>query len=145
MASSISGRRFALTALFAWALATALPVAAQDPRLSEAHGAALSWLALTDGGDTAASYAAAGKRFQATMTQEQWASAFATVRAKVGATDRRTLGGSKVLDPGESPDGGVFAMLVFRTGFANRQNSTETVTLERETDGKWRVVGYSMQ
>jgi hypothetical protein len=31
------------------------------------------------------------------------------------------------------------------TNFANKLRGQETVTLERESDGKWRVLGYSIQ
>ena len=37
---------------------------------------------------------------------------------------------------------GEYASLVFRTSFANQADARETVTLERESDGAWRVVGY---
>ena len=36
-------------------------------------------------------------------------------------------------------------MVVFRTEFGLRDMATETVTLEREADGNWRVVGYLMR
>jgi hypothetical protein len=34
------------------------------------------------------------------------------------------------------------AMVLYRTSFANRTVATETVTLELEKDGVWRVIGY---
>jgi hypothetical protein len=33
-------------------------------------------------------------------------------------------------------------LLVFRSSFAKKIDSGETVTLEREADGAWRVIGY---
>ena len=40
-----------------------------------------------------------------------------------------------------APDG-EYSLLVFRSTFANKTDSRETVTLEREADGNWRVIGY---
>ncbi len=40
-----------------------------------------------------------------------------------------------------APDGD-YALLVFRTSFAKKIDSRETVTLEHEADGAWRVIGY---
>jgi Protein of unknown function (DUF4019) len=37
---------------------------------------------------------------------------------------------------------GDYALLLYRTSFANRTDARETVTLEREPDGTWRVIGY---
>ncbi len=34
---------------------------------------------------------------------------------------------------------------MFRAEFANRADVVETLTLEREPDGVWRVVGYLMR
>jgi hypothetical protein len=33
---------------------------------------------------------------------------------------------------------------VFRTSFAKHTEGQETLTLEREPDGVWRVIGYSI-
>ena len=39
------------------------------------------------------------------------------------------------------PDGD-YARVGYATSFANNPQGHESVTLEREIDGKWRVVGY---
>ena len=36
-------------------------------------------------------------------------------------------------------------IVVFRTEFAKRSTGIESLTMEREADGKWRVVGYLMR
>jgi hypothetical protein len=35
--------------------------------------------------------------------------------------------------------------VVFRADFEKRGIGTESLTLEREDDGKWRVIGYLMK
>ena len=37
---------------------------------------------------------------------------------------------------------GEYALVSYRTRFANTLQGHETVTLEREADGNWRVLGY---
>jgi hypothetical protein len=43
--------------------------------------------------------------------------------------------------PNGAPEG-EYALIVYRTAYGNRVDTRETVTLERETDGTWRVIGY---
>jgi len=40
---------------------------------------------------------------------------------------------------------GDFMTVVFRADFGKRGVGTESLTLEREPDGKWRVIGYLMK
>jgi hypothetical protein len=40
---------------------------------------------------------------------------------------------------------GDYAVLLFRTAFERQTVAGETVTLEREKDGRWRVIGYFIQ
>ena len=35
--------------------------------------------------------------------------------------------------------------MIFRSEFEKRADAIETLTLEREADGKWRVAGYLMR
>ena len=116
---------------------------AQDPRGSLAHNAAEKFLALTDADDAPAAWQAAGKQFRDSVTQEDWAKGLNEVRAPLGALIERTQLSSQFTNnfPGAAAEG-EYALIVFRTSFAKRTDSRETVTLEREPDGVWRVIGY---
>jgi Protein of unknown function (DUF4019) len=118
------------------------PALAQDARGSAARSAALAWLALTERGDGAASWGAAGKQFQKAITADKWGEALQKVRPPLGALVERSVQSTQFTKtfPG-APDGD-YALLVFRTSFAKKIDSRETVTLEREADGVWRVIGY---
>ena len=37
---------------------------------------------------------------------------------------------------------GEYALIIYATSFANKAEGHETLTLERESNGKWRSVGY---
>jgi hypothetical protein len=64
-------------------------------------------------------------------------------RGPLGATEQRTI--FETTFDKALPDGGPegeFALVMYRTAFAKKADSVETVTLEREKDGVWRVIGY---
>jgi hypothetical protein len=139
------GRRAMLVAFSAWLLAAAAPALAQDPRTSAAQGAALDWLALSDKDDAAGTYAASAKRFKAAITIEKWTEAMKQAREKFGPVQRRTHLMTQTPAPGKNTPPGEFVVLIYRTDFEKRQTGTETITMEREPDGQWRVVGYLMR
>jgi hypothetical protein len=118
---------------------------AQDPRATIVQKNARDWLALTDRGDASASWNAAGKQFQNAITVARWAEGFKTVRPPLGAVVDRTMLSTEFTKsfPG-APDGD-YALLAFRTNFAKKTDARETLTLEREADGNWRVIGYFIQ
>ena len=139
------GRRLVLAALSACALAYVLPVSAQDPRHSEAQAAAHDWLVITDAGDAAKAYKIAAKRFQSAMTSEQWQAAMKKAREQFGATKRRALLSTQAPKPGANVPPGDFLVIIYRAEFEKKSDAQETLTLEKEADGKWRVVGYLMR
>ncbi len=115
---------------------------AQNPQASMAQKEARSWLILTDRGDAAASWGAAGKQFQKAITADRWADSLRQVRPPLGAlTDRTVLSTEFTRSFPGAPDGD-YALLVFRSSFDKKTDSRETVTLEREADGAWHVIGY---
>jgi hypothetical protein len=115
---------------------------AQDPKATAAQAAARDWLALADRSDAQASWNAAGKKFQAAMPATGWGDALSKVRTPLGPVKSRTISktGFKKTFPGASD--GDYALIIYATSFANKTEGHETLTLERESDGTWRVVGY---
>ena len=118
------------------------PALAQDPRGTIAQKEARNWLALTDRGDGLASWRAAGKQFQSAITADKWADSLRMVRPPLGALIERSVLSTQFMKniPG-APDGD-YAVLEFRASFANKTDSRETISLEHEADGAWRVIGY---
>jgi hypothetical protein len=137
------GRRRLLWALAGVAIALpVLPARAQDARGATVQKAARDWLTLTDRLDGAASRAAAGKKFQDAIAVERWSVALAQVRGSAGALVQRAVVTTRFerTFPG-APDGD-YAIVEFRTAFAGKTEALETVSLEHEADGAWRVIGY---
>jgi hypothetical protein len=116
---------------------------AQDPRATSMQQAARVFLALTDRDDGMASWQLAGKQFQKAITDARWTEALHSVRVPLGSVVERALLSTKFTTNfvGAAPEG-EYALLLFRTSFDNRTDARETVTLEREPDGAWRVIGY---
>jgi Protein of unknown function (DUF4019) len=137
-------RRRVLLAVVACGLVAIGPgsALAQDPRGSAAQAQALAWLALSDRDDAAASWRATGKQFQGSVTIEQWGDALHKLRPPLGAVLDRTLMSTQFTKSFPGAVEGEYALLVFRSRFAEKSESRETVTLQREADGAWRVIGY---
>jgi hypothetical protein len=115
---------------------------AQDPRTTAAQSAARDWLAYADRGDAQGAWNAAGKKFQAASTPERWADDLKKAQALLGKVQQRTMGPARFQKriPG-MPDG-EYAQILFRTIFVSKPDGSEQVSLEREADGQWRVIGY---
>jgi hypothetical protein len=135
-------RRAFVCALAGTAIGALMPAHAQDAKTTLAQKAAREWLALADALDVAGSYNAAGARFRDAITADAWEAALQQARAPLGALDQRSMLSTKFSN--KLPDGseGEFSLILFRTSFARRADGRETVTLERQADGTWRVIGY---
>jgi hypothetical protein len=134
------GIRALLTIVFV-ALATALPASAQTGPTSAAQSAR-EFLAITDRDDGKASWDVAGQQFRDGVTKVKWSEMLRATRAPLGAVKSRKLESTEFMDafPGAKRNGS-YALLTFRTQFAARE-AVETITLEREADGLWAVIGY---
>jgi hypothetical protein len=115
---------------------------AQSPDATTVQGKARDWLVLTDRGDAGASWDAAARQFRSSLPRERWADSLRKAREPLGAIAQRAVLSTTFATsfPG-APDGN-YAIVLFRTSFAKKAEAAETVTLEREADGAWRVVGY---
>ena len=143
MKAIASSRRRLLAAMALSAIA--LPAFAQDPRRNEAVGAARDWLVLLDKHDVKQLYATSGKRFREGISEEKWKEVAESGRQQFGAVKSRTLLGAD--SPPDTPNRpkGDFMTVVFRADYEKRGVGAESLTLEREADGKWRVIGYLMK
>jgi hypothetical protein len=139
-------RRGALRALASVALLGGLvpPLAAQDPRGSEAQNAARAWLALVDRSDARAAWDAADSRFRDSLPVERWTVRLQQQRGPLGPLVQRSVRSTRLTasPPGFPP--GDYAIVTFHSAFAKMTVAQETVTLVRDVGGAWRVAGYSI-
>ncbi|PZO89435.1 MAG: LuxR family transcriptional regulator [Sphingomonas sanxanigenens] len=128
-----------LLALAASPHAASAPPAAEAAANAEAVAFARQWLTLLDQGRWDESYQATGAAFQKQNTVEVWASVSEKVRRPLGAAISRSFLSQENLP---APPAG-YEVIKFRTRFASKGETVETVTLERE-NGDWRVVGVTI-
>ena len=135
-------RRVAV-ATVACALLAPVAAFAQDPRAATVQQAAREWLVLADKLDATATWKAAGPRFQDAITVAHWAEGLQRQRAPRGAVVQRAVAATTFGSSFKGlPPGGNYALVQFRTSFAQKLGGGEHVTLERGADGVWRVIGY---
>lgn len=109
---------------------------AARPVETEAATHARQWLELIDQERWADSYQGTGSSFHKNNSLEVWTAVSKQARGPLGALISRELMSQENLP---APPMG-YEMLKFRSRFANKAQTIETVTLARE-DGRWRVAG----
>lgn len=107
-----------------------------------ARAAALLWLGRVDAGEFGRSWQEAAPYFQRISTEARWTDLLGNVRLPLGRPVYReaTTGEFSVVMPG-MPDG-AYVFLQFQTEFERKKTTVETMTLLRDTDGRWKVAGY---
>jgi hypothetical protein len=135
-------RRTLLRAAFALAPLLAFRAEAQDARQTLVQGIARDWLALVDAGRYEDSWKAAGAKLRLSATPSRWAEAVSGGRAPLGPLVKRSVLRTNFRHTFPGVPEGEYAIVIFRTAYTKRDDGDETVTLEREADGAWRVIGY---
>jgi hypothetical protein len=113
-------------------------ITAEDAAISSAQ----NWLKLVDGGKYGDAWGRAAEYFKNVVPKENFITSLQAVRKPLGKIVERSLLSAtytKTL-PG-APDG-EYVVIQFRTEFENKKESIETITPQKEKDGKWRVSGY---
>lgn len=103
---------------------------------------AAEWLAQVDAGDASGSWRAAGGVFRNALKPEQWGEQLRSARSPLGALTSRLLAVEQRLNglPGGLP--GDYVVRQYHAVYGGVRAVVETLTLQREDDGVWRVVGY---
>lgn len=116
-------------------------VHSQDSAAKEAQTSVEAWLSLVDGQRYAESWDAAAALFKNAITREKWTAALETVRTPLGKVKSRALKSTTTTSPPGAP-AGEYLVLQFDTSYEQRPAAAETVSVFKENDGVWRVVGY---
>jgi Protein of unknown function (DUF4019) len=116
--------------------------AAGDTPKASAEAAARTWLAASDTGSGAETWALAARPFQDRISSEDWQRTLTALRAPLGPVEKRTLTSATHAStlPG-APDGD-YEVIKFQTQFEHKASAVETVITARQADGSWRVAGY---
>ena len=112
-----------------------------DPSASMSQGAARQWLSLLDKGNWEASWRAAASALKSQISVSQWVATIQPVRLPLGAASSRTFQNVTKTNSLPGVPSGDYEIIQFRTDFAHKPSSIETITLAHES-GTWKVAGY---
>jgi hypothetical protein len=113
-----------------------------DDRTDQAVEATKQWLALVDGGKYAASWRQAAPFFQDKVPEKQWEATITAVRGPLGEAKSREVLGAQFITELPGAPAGQYVVIQFKTDFASKPGSIETVTPMKDAQGAWRVSGY---
>jgi hypothetical protein len=132
----------------------AAPAAAPAPRVlqlpspnadKEEAGrlAANGWLVLLDRRDWGTAWDAASQVFRQNVPLGNWMDAIPKLREPFGALVERGVAEMAYKTTLAGRPDGEYVTVIFVSKFAKNENVEEVVTTVRESDGRWRVTGYS--
>jgi hypothetical protein len=137
-----AARRAFCAAAFALLALAAGPAPAQSAQTSVVQKAARDWLAIADANNADKAWQQSGAQFRKAITVERFAEGLAKERAPRGALVQRSVTATQFDRTFRKLPEGDYALVTFRTAYAKQATAAELVTLERESDGVWRVIGY---
>lgn len=104
--------------------------------------AADKWLAVVDSRAYGDSWTEAGSLFQSQISQDQWIDTVGKVRAPLGPVlNRKNFRNEYTTTMAGAPDG-EYVVCQYTTQYTNRKAAIETITVMKNQDNGWRVVGY---
>jgi hypothetical protein len=135
-------KMISISALVGCALLTFSAFAQTNDATATAKDAANAWLALIDAAQYDSSWEQAAKPFQSTVSKEQWSAKLRSVRIPLGDVTSRTLRSTSYVTSLPNAPAGEYVVMQYSTTFANKPESTETVTPMKDEHGSWHVSGY---
>lgn len=128
--------------VISFTLAASAALHAAEEKTEDAVKAAKSWLAIVDAKDYKKSWSEAATFFQEKVAEEQWAKLVESVRKPLGEVKSRELIGTKLEENLPGAPKGEYVIIQFKTNFADKPESVETVTPMKDEKGVWKVSGY---
>ena len=113
-----------------------------DEKTEAAVTAAKEWLALVDAKEYKKSWQEAARFFKDKVTEANWDKMVSSVRKPVGEVKSRELVGAKFTTTLPGGPEGEYVVIQFKTNFADKPDSVETITPMKDDKGTWRVSGY---
>jgi hypothetical protein len=104
--------------------------------------AAAGWLVLLDRGDWGRAWETSSSVFRTAVPLSAWMDGIPKAREPLGTVVERAPAQTAYKTTLEGRPPGEYVTVIFSTKFSKKE-AEETVTTVRDTDGKWRVTGYS--
>ncbi|MEO8878864.1 MAG: DUF4019 domain-containing protein [Gemmatimonadaceae bacterium] len=109
---------------------------------SDADAQATSWLTLVDAGKSTETWRAVGAVLRDGISAEKWAEEVERVQTSLGPLTSRTMAVEQRLDTLPGLPEGDYIVRQYHSIYSEIRAVVETLTLQRESDSVWRVVGY---
>ena len=103
---------------------------------------AKAWLELVDAADATGSWEAASGAFRAAVTPDKWSAQLKAARGPIDPITSRTLAVEQQFTELPGAPLGRYVVQQYHSIYRKVNAVVETLTLEQEADGVWRVVGY---
>ena len=131
-----------LPALLLMTINNAIAAGGKTKPEDAAVASAQNWLKTVDSGKYGQAWDQAAEYFKNAVPKANFEESFRGVRSPLGKAMKRSLESAKYTKtlPG-APDG-EYVVIQFKTEFENKRESVETITPQKEKDGRWRVSGY---
>jgi Protein of unknown function (DUF4019) len=102
----------------------------------------VAWFALVDAGKGEASWSAAGALFREALDPARWDEQLRAAREPLGPLTSRVLAVEETLAAIPGVPDAKYVVRQYHSVYDRIRAVTETLTLQLEGDGVWRVVGY---
>jgi hypothetical protein len=116
--------------------------AAEELETHHAMEVAREWLELVDGARFGDAWDGAGAKFRGAVERETWEIAATRARGAAGGLISRKLRTAAFTRKLPNAPDGDYVVIQYDTRFEKQGLASESLTTEREKDGRWRVVGY---
>jgi len=113
-----------------------------NEQTNQAIDAAKSWLEFVDAKEYKKSWEEAAPLFKEKVTEKDWDKMVSSVRGPLGAVKSRDMLGAQYTASLPGAPAGEYVVIQFKTNFADKPDSIETITPMKDDKGVWRVSGY---
>ncbi len=110
--------------------------------VSDAVGAAQIWLHEVDADQYAKAWERAAPAFQNQISKTQWDVQMIRIRGLLGSVKGRKLGATSVKRQLPGLPDGHYVVVLYASQFEQKVRGSESVTVQRQDNGQWQVVGY---
>lgn len=121
------------------------PELEQKSDYSDIGKAVTAWLELIDAGDYEKAWRSTATLARTLESEPAWIAKIKGVREPLGIMEKRLGPSTGWTSELEGAPKGEYMILSYKSNFANRRDVVETVTLIYQEDGKWGILGYSIQ
>lgn len=114
----------------------------EESQLATSAIAAKSWVDLVDQGRYGESWDTASSLLKRTMSKAEWQRVLDATRKPLGAVASRTIADQRMAPNPKGLPPGDYMVLLYSTAFTAKPKGKELITMEKGSDGQWRVMTY---